>query len=74
MLILAIISETSDNTTLQKFQNLGLGLCNLSKFPDFLGNQDELIWLDLGTNNIHGQVPKWLWNVSKENLKVIDLS
>ncbi|KAF3946138.1 hypothetical protein CMV_027561 [Castanea mollissima] len=68
------ISETSDNTTLQKFQNLGLFRCNLSKFPNFLANQDELTWLDLGDNNIHGQVPEWFWNVSKENLELIDLS
>ncbi|XP_030950131.1 receptor-like protein 6 [Quercus lobata] len=69
-----IISETSANTTLQKFQTLGFYLCDLSKFPDFLANQDELVWLDLGTNNIHGQVPEWFWNMSKENLEVIDIS
>ncbi|XP_050261005.1 receptor-like protein 7 [Quercus robur] len=69
-----IIGETSDNTTLQKFESLGFGRCNLSKFPDFLANQDELTWLVLDTNNIHGQVPAWFWNVSKKNLEVIDLS
>uniref|UniRef100_A0A2N9EMV6 Uncharacterized protein n=1 Tax=Fagus sylvatica TaxID=28930 RepID=A0A2N9EMV6_FAGSY len=69
-----LISETSGNTTLQKFQELGLGLCNLSKFPDFLANQDELQWLDLADNNFHGQVPGWFWNVSKESLEVINLS
>uniref|UniRef100_A0A2N9FFH9 Uncharacterized protein n=1 Tax=Fagus sylvatica TaxID=28930 RepID=A0A2N9FFH9_FAGSY len=69
-----LTSETSGNTTLQKFQNLGLYSCNLSKFPDFLANQDELQWLDLGDNNFHGQVPGWFWNVSKESLEVIDLS
>ncbi|KAL4654910.1 hypothetical protein ACB092_01G413900 [Castanea dentata] len=58
-----IINETSGNTTLQKFQNLGLGSCNLSKFPNHLANQDELKWLHLGTNNIQGQVPEWFWNV-----------
>ena len=69
-----IISEASDNTTPQKFQNLGLGSCNLSKFPNFLTTQNELKWLDLGANNIHGQVPEWFWTVSKENLEVINLS
>jgi Leucine-rich repeat (LRR) protein len=69
-----LISETSGNTTLQKFQELGLCSCNLSKFPDFLANQDELQWLDLGDNNFHGQVPGWFWNVSKESLEVINLS
>ena len=69
-----IIGEASANRTLQKFESFGFGRCNLSKFPDFLTTQNELKWLDLGTNNIHGQVPEWFWNVSKENLEVIDLS
>ena len=57
-------SETSANRTLQKFVYLGLALCNLSKFPNFLANQDELELLDLQSNNIHGQVPKWVWNMT----------
>ena len=69
-----IISETSDNTILQKFKNSGFSRCNLSKFLDFLANQDEIKWLELGTNNIHGQVPEWFWNMGKETLEVIDLS
>ncbi|KAM4133838.1 hypothetical protein ACJW30_01G362100 [Castanea mollissima] len=64
----------SENTTHQKFENLGFDRCNLSKFPDFLADQVELKWLELGTNNIHGQVPEWFWNVTKETLEVIDLS
>ncbi|KAM4126067.1 hypothetical protein ACB094_01G360300 [Castanea mollissima] len=64
----------SENTTHQKFENLGFDRCNLSKFPDFLADQVELKWLELGTNNIHGQVPEWFWNVIKETLEVIDLS
>ncbi|KAL4654911.1 hypothetical protein ACB092_01G414000 [Castanea dentata] len=73
-----IISETTANTTLQKFQNLGFYLFNLSEFPDFLASQDELVWLDLGTNNIHGQVPEWFWNMklicNMSSLQVLDLS
>uniref|UniRef100_A0A7N2MHY2 Leucine-rich repeat-containing N-terminal plant-type domain-containing protein n=1 Tax=Quercus lobata TaxID=97700 RepID=A0A7N2MHY2_QUELO len=69
-----LISETSANRTLQKFQQLGLSLCNLCKFPDFLANQDELEWLDLNENNIHGQVPEWFWKMSKESLRVLSLS
>ena len=67
-------SETSANRTLQKFLSIGLSLCNLSKFPNFLANQNELEVLDLQGNNIHGQVPEWVWNMSKESLKSINLS
>ncbi|XP_030936225.1 receptor-like protein 7 [Quercus lobata] len=67
-------SETSANRTFQKFVSLGLAQCNLSKFPNFLAKQDELELLDLHGNNIHGQVPKWVWNMSKESLKCIQLS
>ncbi|KAK9994130.1 hypothetical protein SO802_023833 [Lithocarpus litseifolius] len=67
-------SETSANKTFQKFVILGLSLCSLSKFPNFLANQDELEVLELDGNNIHGQVPEWVWNMSKESLKAIDLS
>ena len=66
-------SESSANRTFQKFVILGLSLCNLSKFPNFLANQDELELLFLSGNNIH-EVPKWVWNMSKESLKAIDLS
>nr|XP_023899982.1 receptor-like protein 9DC3 [Quercus suber] len=69
-----LISETSANSTLQKFQQLGLSLCNLSKFPDFLANQYKLEWLELNVNNIHGQVPEWFWKMSKESLRVLSLS
>ncbi|KAK4572123.1 hypothetical protein RGQ29_030516 [Quercus rubra] len=67
-------SETCANRTLQKFVNLGLAQCNLSKFPNFLAKQDELELLELQDNNIHGQVPEWVWNMSKESLKAIRLS
>ena len=66
--------ENSANRTFQKFVNLGLAQCNLSKFPNFLANQNELELLNLQGNNIHGQVPEWFWNMSKESLKSIDLS
>ncbi|KAF3951267.1 hypothetical protein CMV_023062 [Castanea mollissima] len=66
-------SETSANRTLQKFVGIGLSQCNLRKFPNFLANQNELELLNLQGNNIHGQVPEWVWNMSKESLKSINL-
>ncbi|XP_050254978.1 receptor-like protein 7 [Quercus robur] len=66
-------SEASANRTHQKFVGIGLSRCNLSKFPNFLANQNELELLNLQGNNIHGQVPEWVWNMSKESLKSINL-
>ena len=46
----------------------------MSEFPHFLRNQDELQWLSLAYNNITGHVPEWMWNISIESLRVMDLS
>ena len=57
-----------------KFKFLGLDACNLTKIPDFLQKQDELKLLSLSNNKIHGPIPKWMWNISKETLGSLDLS
>ncbi|CAN6574110.1 unnamed protein product [Malus baccata var. baccata] len=62
------------NVTLPKFQILRLGSCNLTEFPEFLKNQDELWDLGLFHNNIHGQIPKWFWSASRETLQYLYLS
>ncbi|XP_010662265.2 receptor-like protein 6 [Vitis vinifera] len=71
---LSVLSYTRTNVTLPKFKLLGLGSCNLTEFPDFLQNQDELELLFLSNNRIHGPIPKWMWNISQENLGMLDLS
>ena len=48
--------------------------CNLRHFPNFLRKQDQLQWLDLSYNNIRGQIPKWVWNTSKETLTFVNFS
>uniref|UniRef100_A0A2N9F9J0 Uncharacterized protein n=1 Tax=Fagus sylvatica TaxID=28930 RepID=A0A2N9F9J0_FAGSY len=62
------------NAALSKFKILGLASCNLRKFPDFLRNQVQLELIDLSSNNIHGQIPKWVWSTSKETLVYVDFS
>eukprot|EP00261_Vitis_vinifera_P024940 XP_010657455.1 PREDICTED: receptor-like protein 12 isoform X2 [Vitis vinifera] len=37
-------------------------------------NQQELEVLILSTNKIHGPIPKWMWNISKETLEALFLS
>ncbi|KAK4567068.1 hypothetical protein RGQ29_003059 [Quercus rubra] len=71
---LLLVIDPSINSTFQKFRILGLGSCNLSDFPEFLRNQDQLEVLELSLNNIHGQIPKWISNLSKDTLKVLEMS
>ncbi|GLU17324.1 hypothetical protein SLE2022_336960 [Rubroshorea leprosula] len=70
---LLIKTKKSTNTTTAKFENLGLGSCNLKEFPSFLRNQDQLETLDLASNDIGGKIPKWIWKFSK-SLSFLDLS
>lgn len=67
-----LILKPSSNFV-QKFQVLGFGSCNLTEFPSFLQNQNELSWLDLSNNSFHGLIPKWILNISKESLQYLDL-
>ncbi|XP_042939450.1 receptor-like protein 50 [Carya illinoinensis] len=70
---IALRTKLSSNSTIPKFMALSLGSCNLDEFPDFLRNQDQLELLDLGGNKIHGQVPEWMLNISKETLRALNL-
>ncbi|CBI38639.3 unnamed protein product, partial [Vitis vinifera] len=54
---LSLLGYTRTNVTLPKFKLLGLDSCNLTEFPDFLRNQDELVVLSLANNKIHGPLP-----------------
>ncbi|KAL6330240.1 hypothetical protein AAG906_040162 [Vitis piasezkii] len=71
---LSLLTNNSLNGSLPRLRLLGLASCNLSEFPHFLRNQDELKFLTLSDNKIHGQIPKWMWNMGKETLWVMDLS
>ncbi|KAF5452127.1 hypothetical protein F2P56_027158 [Juglans regia] len=65
---ISFITNPSTNSTFAKFRILLLAQCDLGEFPEFLRNQDRLELLDLSGNKIHGQVPKWMGNVSIETL------
>ncbi|KAM1016134.1 hypothetical protein ACFX13_046608 [Malus domestica] len=70
---LSVRVKSSSSATLPKFEVLKLAECNLTEFPEFLKNQYELGALDLYDNNIHGQIPKWLWNATRETLVNLNL-
>ncbi|KAF4350002.1 hypothetical protein F8388_017580, partial [Cannabis sativa] len=62
------------NTTLPKLEYLSLASCNLSRFPDFIVHQNNLVYMDLSNNHIHGQIPKDLMNSSLQSLEVMTLA
>ncbi|ONI22455.1 hypothetical protein PRUPE_2G130500 [Prunus persica] len=62
------------NAAIPQFTVLALRLCNLKEFPYFLQNQKKLKRLDLADNKISGEVPNWMWNLSKETLVLLDIS
>ena len=67
-------TKSSSNASFTKLMLLSLASCNLREFPQFLQNQDSLMYLDLSFNSIHGLVPHWFLNTSKETLWNLDLS
>ncbi|KAM1010461.1 hypothetical protein ACFX2C_045939 [Malus domestica] len=71
---LSVRVKSGSSATLPKFEYLELAECNLTEFPEFLKNQYELESLGLSGNNIHGQIPKWLWNATRETLLNLNLS
>ncbi|KAM5548959.1 receptor-like protein 7 [Rosa sericea] len=73
---LELITEirTMNASNISRLKLLGLGSCNIREFPNFLRYQDTLIFLNLSGNGMHGQVPKWMWNTSRESLLYMDIS
>ncbi|KAG2722069.1 hypothetical protein I3760_02G112500 [Carya illinoinensis] len=70
---ISLLTKPSTNSTFPKLEVLSIGGCDLGEFPEFLRIQDQLKLLDLSGNKIHGQVPKWMWNVSIETLWDLNL-
>ncbi|EOY09870.1 Receptor like protein 53, putative [Theobroma cacao] len=71
---LSLSKNIKVNYTLPKLSSLFLASCNLSEFPNFLRGNKVLIGLDLSENRIHGQIPKWMWDVGKNTLSYLSLS
>ncbi|GAY64468.1 hypothetical protein CUMW_233840 [Citrus unshiu] len=63
---MSLLTSTTSSTNMQKFKIIGLRSCNLSEFPSFLHNQDQLMSLDLSSNKIAGKIPEWLFSAGTE--------
>ncbi|KAM7528626.1 hypothetical protein LguiB_032036 [Lonicera macranthoides] len=60
------VKTSGNNSSLHTFpqlNTLNLASCMLRNFPD-LKNQSKLFDLDLSENQIGGEIPNWIWNVS----------
>ncbi|KAH9793696.1 Receptor-like protein 7 [Citrus sinensis] len=71
---MSLLTRTTSSTNTQKFKIIGLRSCNLSEFPSFLHNQDQLMSLDLSSNKIDGKIPKWLFSAGTNSLEYLNLS
>ncbi|KAF5459205.1 hypothetical protein F2P56_023180 [Juglans regia] len=71
---LSCLTKASSNHTFPRLQFLQLSSLNLTKFPNFLQNQNKLEGLHLSESNIQGIIPKWMFNASKESLQDLVLT
>ncbi|CAL2246017.1 unnamed protein product [Prunus armeniaca] len=71
---LSLQSKPNLGATFPQLQVLELVSCNLTEFPEFLKYQYELSYLGLCYNSIHGRIPKWVWNATRETLITLHLS
>ncbi|XP_048327485.2 receptor-like protein 6 [Ziziphus jujuba] len=62
------------NHTLPSIWCLSLSSCNIKEFPYFIRASKYLYTLELSFNQIEGNIPNWLWNVSRDSLRYLSLS
>ncbi|CAK7323954.1 unnamed protein product [Dovyalis caffra] len=55
--------DSGDILELPYLERLNLVNCSIGGIPSFLRNMSGLIKLDLSSNKIGGQVPKWIWQL-----------
>ncbi|GJT40037.1 leucine-rich repeat-containing protein [Tanacetum coccineum] len=56
------------------FTRLGLASCKLKMFPNSFRAMRQLQWLDLSSNEIHGQIPHWAAEIGGNELSYLNLS
>ncbi|KAI9177481.1 hypothetical protein LWI28_015738 [Acer negundo] len=71
---LSVLSNTIANANFHKLMRIKLRSCNLTEFPNFLHDQDQLLVLDLSSNRISGQIPSQFLNATDYSLAYLNLS
>ncbi|KAF4379064.1 hypothetical protein F8388_022151, partial [Cannabis sativa] len=70
------VSANGKGSTLLPFPQLTtlkLASCELTTFPD-MKNQSKLLNLDLSNNQLHGEMPNWIWKLGNGSLTQLNLS
>ncbi|GLT89389.1 hypothetical protein SLE2022_073710 [Rubroshorea leprosula] len=62
--ILSVNGADSNLVSFPQIRTLKLASCNLTRFPNFMQEQSKLIILDLSENQIDGEIPNWVWNIT----------
>ncbi|KAL2250380.1 UNVERIFIED_CONTAM: Receptor-like protein 18 [Sesamum indicum] len=65
--------NSSYSFIVSRLGTLILASCKLQKFP-FLRNLSSLMTLDLSDNQLHGEIPNWIWEVGDGFLCFLNLS
>ncbi|XP_020178645.3 receptor-like protein 34 [Aegilops tauschii subsp. strangulata] len=69
-----LLSASGDGSKIDASNNsitsLNLAYCNLTRLPLVIRYLPELQHLDLSSNQIHGEIPDWIWR----NMSYLDLS
>lgn len=58
------VDAGASSFNLPQLFTLDLSACHLKKFPEFLKNQTDLSHLDLSMNDIHGDLPQWISDIT----------
>ncbi|PON92184.1 LRR domain containing protein [Trema orientale] len=71
-----VSGSTGQSTLVSSFphlQSLALASCKLTEFP-YMKNHLRLVHLDLSDNQIHGEIPNWIWEIGDGHLNSLNLS
>ncbi|GKE04946.1 leucine-rich repeat-containing protein, partial [Tanacetum coccineum] len=70
----SVTTKNANHYVNPAFRELDLASCKLKVFPNSFRAMKQLRWLDLSSNEIHGQIPHWAGEIGGNELYRLDLS
>ncbi|GJT87200.1 leucine-rich repeat-containing protein [Tanacetum coccineum] len=71
---LSVTTKNANHYVNPAFEHLGLASCKLKVFPNSFRAMKQLWYLDLSSNEIHGQIPHWVGEIGGNKLFYVNLS